>query len=323
MSIPTLRAPSVDDLPDVTELLNRANASIGTPIVMDPTELGQEWQSSLTTMSRDCRVLEVDSRIVGAVWTLFFPSDLVTQRCYVEGAVDPESIGRGFGRRLMDWGVDHAGELFTTLTHRDQPRSIRVQHRIDDDACRRLMDRYGFSPIRYFDDLERSLGDLPPPVTVPGIDIVAWPADDPVLDEEIRLVKNFSFTDHWGSSPTSVEGWSELTRGFGSRLDLSRLAIDTETNRVVAFLLSKRYPADDTDIRRSASIDKLGTLPSHRGRGIATALVVDAFHRFRDEGLTHALIDVDSDSPTGAHRLYRNLGFTTHFSTVTSEIVMP
>ena len=322
MSTPTLRAAHVDDLPAVTQLLNRANASVGIPIVMDPAELGEEWESSLTTMDRDCRVLELDGLIVGAVWTIFLPSDVVTQRCYVEGAVDPDRLGRGFGRRLLEWGIDHAGELFATLTHRSQPWSIRVQHHVDDVVRRRLAERYGFSPIRYFEDLERSLDDLPPPVHVPGIDIVAWPGDDPTRDEEIRRVKNLSFADHWGSSPTPPEGWAELTRGFGSRLDLSRLAVDVETNRIVAFLLAKRFASDDTDTRRSASIDKLGTLPSHRGRGIASALIIDAFHRFRDEGLTHALIDVDSDSPTGAHRLYRNLGFTDHFRTVTSEIVV-
>lgn len=322
MSTSSLRAPHVDDLAAVTELLNRANASIGIPIVMDPAELAEEWDSSLTMMTRDCRVLEVDGRIVGATWTLFLPSDEVTQRCYVEGAVDPDMLGRGFGRQLMDWGVDHARELFATLTHRNQPWSIRVQRRVDDDSRRRLMDRYGFSPIRYFDDLERSLDDLPPVTTVPGIDFVDWPIDDRTRDEEIRLMKNASFADHWGSSPMSPDGWDELVRGYGSRLDLSRIAVDIATDDVVAFLLTKRYPSDDTENRRPASIDKLGTLAEFRGRGIASALLIDAFHRYRAEGLTHAVIDVDSSSPTGAHRLYRSLGFELHFSTVTGELVV-
>ena len=322
MRSPTLRAPLVDDLATVTDLVNRANASIGIPVVMDPAELGEEWQSSLTSMERDCRVITVDGRIVGVVWTLFFPSDTVTQRCYVEGAVDPDMLRRGYGRQLMDWGVRHAHELFATLTHRNQPWSIRVQHRIDDMARKHLMDRYGFAPVRWFDDLERSLDDLPPRANVEGIDVVGWPIDDPARDEIVRQVKNSSFADHWGSSPTPPDGWTELTRGFGSRLDLSRLAVDAASGEVVAFLLAKRYPSDDTPERRSASIDKLGTLPAFRGRGIASALLTNALHAFVDEGLTHALLDVDSANPTGAHRLYRSLGFEVAFSTVTSEIVV-
>ena len=111
--------------------------------------------------------------------------------------------------------------------------------------------------------------------------------------------------------------------GFGGRPDLSRIARDSTTGEIVAFLVTRRYPADDEiNGGRQAWINTLGTLRSHRGRGIATALMIDALHRYRDHGMTHAMIGVDADNPTGAHRLYRSLGFTDHFRTVTSEIML-
>jgi ribosomal protein S18 acetylase RimI-like enzyme len=54
----------------------------------------------------------------------------------------------------------------------------------------------------------------------------------------------------------------------------------------------------------------LGTLRSHRKRGIASALVHTACHVFRGEGFTHAALGVDSENPTGAYHLYQRLGFT-------------
>jgi ribosomal protein S18 acetylase RimI-like enzyme len=54
----------------------------------------------------------------------------------------------------------------------------------------------------------------------------------------------------------------------------------------------------------------LGTLRSHRKRGIASALVLTACRAFREQGFTHAALGVDSESPTGANRLYQTLGFT-------------
>ena len=42
---------------------------------------------------------------------------------------------------------------------------------------------------------------------------------------------------------------------------------------------------------------------------MASALIAHALHAFAADGLTHAMIGVDSENPTGAARLYRSLGF--------------
>ena len=64
-------------------------------------------------------------------------------------------------------------------------------------------------------------------------------------------------------------------------------------------------------------IDKIATLPEWREHGIARALILTALHRFREEGLTQAALDVDSDSPTGANRLYTSIGFTPRSRSIT------
>jgi mycothiol synthase len=177
----------------------------------------------------------------------------------------------------------------------------------------------GFTSVRWFEELLRPLGDLPERRNVDGVRIVAWPDD---RDDEIRGVKNIAFADHWGSTPTSEHHWQKMVRGFGGRPDLSLVALDA-AGAVVAHCLCKRYPADDELLgRRDGWIDNLGTLPGWRGRGIASALVIDALHRFAADGLTHASIGVDADSPTGAAGLYRSLGFVPQQRSVTHEIVL-
>jgi ribosomal protein S18 acetylase RimI-like enzyme len=149
--------------------------------------------------------------------------------------------------------------------------------------------------------------------------IVAWPDD---RDEEIRTVKNIAFADHWGATPTSEHHWQQMVHGYGGRPDLSMVGLDA-AGAVVAHCLCKRYPADDELLgRRDGWIDNLGTLPAWRGRGIASALVIEALHRFAADGLTHASIGVDADSPTGAARLYRSLGFVPNLQSITHEIVV-
>lgn len=57
-------------------------------------------------------------------------------------------------------------------------------------------------------------------------------------------------------------------------------------------------------------IGSLGVLRKGRGRGVAKALLADAFGSFRDAGRARVFLHVDAESPTGATRLYRSVGMT-------------
>jgi ribosomal protein S18 acetylase RimI-like enzyme len=86
-------------------------------------------------------------------------------------------------------------------------------------------------------------------------------------------------------------------------------------------LVSARYEADDELLgRRDAWIDILSTLRAWRGRGVGSALIIEALHAYRDADLTHASIGVDSDNPSGAARLYRALGFEPIQRTIAHQI---
>src|SRR5262245_31997227 len=63
---------------------------------------------------------------------------------------------------------------------------------------------------------------------------------------------------------------------------------------------------------RSASgvgaIQNLGVVPAHRGRGLGTALLLQALHSFRRTSLHRAFLEVTA-SNSAAIRMYRRLGF--------------
>ena len=61
--------------------------------------------------------------------------------------------------------------------------------------------------------------------------------------------------------------------------------------------------------RTEAWIDGIGTIESHRGRGIASALITMAMRAFRDDGMQYAILGVDSENETGANSVYERLGF--------------
>ena len=100
----------------------------------------------------------------------------------------------------------------------------------------------GFTPTRYFDELLRPLDDLPVRSELPGVTVVPWPED---RDDEILAVNDSAFADHWGSTPIDPDRWHQMVRGFGSRIDLSFVAVDDASGDIVSYALCKRFEADD------------------------------------------------------------------------------
>jgi len=280
-------------------------------------ELRDELDDETVVLATDVRLAFVDDQLAGYAYTMNLPSEVRLERCYVFGQVDPAWRARGVGSAMLAWGIERGTEQLRSSGN-PLPKHLRVvSHDYIEDAHLLFADN-GFTPIRWFEDLLRPLTELPPRAHVDGIDIVAWPDD---RDDECLQVKDTAFADHWGSTPTPPAKWHLMVRGHGARPDLSFVAIERATGRIVAVCLNHRYEADDALIgRRDAWIDTLGTLREWRGKGLASALIVQSLHAFADAGLTHASIGVDGDNPTGAARLYRALGFEPKQRTVMHEI---
>lgn len=312
----TLRPMVAADLPAMHEVLRECEVFDRVPIVTTLELLEEELCNDPVDLGADVRIADHDGAVVGFVYTYHLPSEVREERCYVFGNVAPSFRRQGVGTMLMRWAVQRAEEQLRS-SGRSLPRYIRADGLDHIEGAHALYRSMGMTPVRYHEELLRPLDHLPPVVVPEGARIVPWPSE---RSEELRVVKNEAFADHWGSTPTSVEHWRQLTEGSFSRLDLSSAVVDAD-DRIVALCLVTRFPEDDELLgRRDAWIDKLATLREWRGRGLASALVAHSLHNFRADGLTHASIGVDADNPTGAARLYKALGFTTQHRTTTSQL---
>lgn len=256
------------------------------------------------------------------------------RRIFLWGGVHPDWRRRGIGTGLLRWQTQRAQ---ATLAEQEavDPDLVGVAWRIAVNFEERLADRAavcaaaGYTATRWFHDMSRPLGSSAPPVpeiAIPtGLLVTSW-SDD--LDDAVRLAHNEAFAEHWGSQPRDAEAWAMWTTGHRSfRRDWSRVVLDSTRPDVAgrapvaAYLVAHAYPQDWEALGHSQGrVDLIGVRPAWRGRGLAPALLAEAFRTFAADGMESAGLDVDTGNETGALRLYEGMGFAAHRTSATWTI---
>jgi mycothiol synthase len=175
---------------------------------------------------------------------------------------------------------------------------------------RALWEEIGLREVRQFWTMERPLNEpIDEPGPIEGVTIRAYKY--PQDNEGARQAFDASFADHWDYHPSSAEDWEYWIKQPASRPDLSLLAeIDDKPGTFAGFCMID-ISADDNKLRGVAEgwIELLGTIRGWRRVGLGRALVLHGLHSLRTAGMDTALLGVDSESPTGANRLYESVGF--------------
>lgn len=109
-----------------------------------------------------------------------------------------------------------------------------------------------------------------------------------------------AFEDHWDYSQTPYEVFLDRSV-HGDDFDPALWIIAVEAGEPVGVLYGNAH----TD---RGWVSELGVLRSHRGRGIATAMLRESFAEFQRRGLPRVRLNVDSDNLTGAVSLYERVG---------------
>ncbi len=230
----------------------------------------------------------------------------------------PEPVGRTCSDLLVEWAVGQAREVGAA---RGLPvQQIDTGAYVDDERQRRWLAHAGFIQVRTWWQMKR-------PVTPDERDLVDDPArwerdgvvirlveceDDAGTPVEVDLravhdVLEASFTDHFNSKPETFDEFLfRLRQDPGHRWDHWWLAeVD---GRPAGALVG-------TESGSGSYVAYIGVIGLARGRGVAKGLlrtvIADAAARGRD----HVGLEVDADSPTGADRLYRGLGWETSYVT--------
>ncbi len=272
------------------------------------TDLGEVEESlSGPTLRLQDSIAVLDGGQLIGYGTLQIPGPAESWTAFLWIAVLPGHRRQGIGREVLD-RLTAAAAAVHLAEHPELPAELRAFVPQGRDDATAFLAAEGFTTRRHFLGLRRDLSaaSLTAAVPPPGIRITAW---TPENEEATRLAYNASFADHWGSVPASPERWRHMFADAGAfRPQFSRLALSGD--RVVGFVLVDEFDSE-TAARgyRAGYIDRVGTLREFRGTGVASALLADCLLALRDGGCRDAELEVDSESSTGAGRLYERLGF--------------
>lgn len=233
------------------------------------------------------------------------------RRMTMFGDVRPDRTGEGIGTLMLRRSVERA----RTIHALDAPGSpVRYAAAAlagrDDQAD--LLRAAGFVSGRHTFLMVADLPDgLPEPVIPAGVTVEAF---DPATGEELLVAHNDAFADHPEFTGTSRDFWTMfMVTAAHARHALSVVARDPD-GRVVAYVFAHEYtvpPSGGTG--PEIHVPYVGTLPSYRGRGLATALLSRVLHLSRGADYVTASLNVDTANPTGALGIYERAGFRQHY----------
>jgi len=304
------------DRDELVELMRTVQLHDGMSAPMTRSTLDEMFTWKHFDPALDLTVLRDCGRPVGWSHLLYWPSGVLRERVRVVGGVLPEYRRRGHGAQLLAWAENRARERLSSVAP-DLEQWLIVDALEWQHDRRRLQRRHGFDEARWFIDMKRRLEHTPDPSAPDGIEISPWRDEHTAA---VRDVNAAAFADHWGSSPMGAADWAEMIGEASVRLDLSFVAHDGD--RLVGYSLNEVFPDADPDGECIAWVGSLGTLRDYRRRGIAGSLLQHSHRRFSEFGFSHAMLDVDADSPSGAGAIYERHGYEPLHRTVVSVKVL-
>lgn len=215
---------------------------------------------------------------------------------------------KGLGRKLLGILEDHGISKAVAL-HPDTDLALDMWgHRVGHGAGM-LAESMEYTAARYFQDMEVSVDNFRQQSTDWNQDlnlrVLPFSA---AFSENVRLLDNEAFSDHWGSTPKTPEEWEFMISARTFCADRSLILMGksepTGTDQVLSYVLASEWTPGELYVAR------VGTRRSSRGQGYAGKLLSAVLQGAFENGFTKVELSVDAQSPTGAVGLYERLGFT-------------
>jgi len=295
-----------EDYAAIASVINRSNEADGLDYTVTAEQIANRFAHRTDfDPRRDTMLAEVGGRVIacGQVGWHRETGGAWIYRLYVSMVAEWRTAG--IWEAMLEY-CEHRLRQIGAGHQADGPRFLSTYA---DDLQREwiaLLRGRGYEPVRYFYEMVRDrLEDLPPTPLPPGLEI------RPVRPEHYRAIweaNQEAFRDHWGYSEPKEGGFQRWLAHPNFAPDLWQVAWDGDEVAGVAINIIDEHENAAYN-RRRGYVDDLSVRRPWRGRGLGRALLVLSLARLRDRGMTEVVLDVDTENPTGALRLYESVGF--------------
>jgi mycothiol synthase len=293
-------------------IANAVNAADGIDELVTVHDL-EVWLSHTTASfdpDADVVMAQVDGVPVGYAWVDWVDTSDGLREFRFGGYVHPEWQGRGIGRRLLARQEDLARRAPAAAAN-GRPVVFGTWAPEERVRKRRLFERAGYQAVRYFFTMRRpTLDHVELPPMPEGLQIRPI-GSDRASQKQLWDADVEAFRDHWGGFDASEAAFERALASPDHNPDLWVVAWDGD--EIAGAVTNAIYTAENQEFgRRRGWLETVFVRRRWRRRGLGAAIVARALLRLREEGMTEAMLGVDSDNPSGALGLYERAGFEVH-----------
>jgi mycothiol synthase len=220
------------------------------------------------------------------------------------GVVAMRHHGRGVGAAVVEAAERRASRFFP-LAPSGERIVMHAGALADEPRVAALLTAHGYVEARRFARMAIEFAEPPEAApAIPGIEI------RPIARGEERVAYDClseAFADHWGGNWPTEDAWlhDHVQASTEFHPDLWHLA--WHGTELAGILMAGPAAEGDATL---GHVSNLGVRRAYRRRGLGEALLRTSFVQFHDRGYRGVVLEVDTESVTGATRLYTRLGMT-------------
>jgi mycothiol synthase len=298
----TLRPPLPGDGEPIVEMMNEETVRLRGVAMVDLDWIVNPWTAPGAERENDFAVVTDPAGDIAAY--VFVESHAPYTEVLSVGAVALRHHGRGIGAAILAEAERRALRFFPSAP----PGERIVMHAgslAEEPRVAALLTEHGYFEARRFAQMSIEFDGPPaPPPEIPGVAI------RPFADGDEGIVYDClteAFSDHWGGNWPGEESWLHDHIDASTTFEPELWQLAWHGTDLAGVLLADRDGDGDPTL---GHVSNIGVRRAFRRRGIGEVLLRTSFVQFHGRGCRGVVLEVDTESLTGATRLYERLGMT-------------